>query len=115
MTTLSRKPHAAVRELREYLETADLLRCQAKVIVHQFNTSQSRLNYRLSLAGTSWQALKDAERIRRLDKLMAEGRASRANLMGALGFTGESSLRKFFIRHKGMTLDTYHRQQRRAA
>lgn len=113
MNTLSTTPDGVVRQLRKYLETADLSRCQAKVVADHFGVNRSTIDKRLCQTDTSWQALKNAERGRRLDKLMAEGRASRENGAKVLGFS-QVAFQRFFLRHTGITLDRYYRQRRAA-
>lgn len=111
---LSTEPNEAVRQLSEYLTTADLSRAVAKAVADKFGISETRLRHRLRRAGTSWQQLKDAERATRLDRLMAENRASQTNCVNALGYSSEHSLKRFFVRHVGMTMARYY-QRRRAA
>jgi AraC-like DNA-binding protein len=111
---LSQDPQQAAQQLRDYLATADLSRCQGKVVGAKFGIHENTLSRHLRAAGTTWQALKDAERGRRLDRLMAQGRASKPNCMAALGFAHDNSLRRFWIKHTGHSIDRYYRQRRAA-
>lgn len=108
---LSTVPNQAREQLAEYLTTADLSRAVAKSVANKLGTSETRMRLRLRDAGTTWQKLKDAERLRRLHRLMAENRASTQNCINALGYSSVDCLRRFFIRHTGQTLYQY--QQRR--
>lgn len=110
---LSTDPQQAAQQLRDYLTTADLSRCQGKVVADKFGVHPNTLNRRLLQARTSWQFLKHAERKRRLAAILDAGIVRHALVADMLGLSGRSACR-FIKEQTGMCLDEYYRQRRAA-
>lgn len=107
MTRLSDRPTAASYQVQAYLETAQLLRCTMQTTGDHFGVSSAVLGNRLHDAGTTFQTLKDTERLRRMRIHLAREQIVPKRDCEKFGFSHSNGLLRFFKQRMGKTLREY--------
>ncbi len=105
-----RLQHAA-ETVRQLLNDADLLHCNAPGVADTLRVSNSTLRRALKCEGTSFQVLLNAERLRRFTLLWGEGFAGK-QLLDTLGFTHLNSMYRFLHTATGKSLRAHGRLRR---
>lgn len=111
MAELSDRPIAAARQVQAFLQTADLLRLRCNDVAEHYGISETALHKRLRRGGTTYKALLDAERRRRLHRLLYADRIIPKRDAEVIGFCHATGFLKFFKDTMGMTLREWRRQR----
>lgn len=111
MARLSDRPSAASYQVQAFLETADLRRSTMQTTGDHFGVHPRGLGSRLRHAGTTFQQLKDAERMRRLRIHMARDQIVPKRDCEKYGFSHSNGLLRFFKQRMGKTLREYKRER----
>lgn len=101
--------HQTKHDVVEWLKRSDLRGCSPQ-LADGLGESYERIRTRLRHVGVSWEALKAAERKRRLALVIAEG-ATRKRAAELLGFSTSAGLDVFLKTSTGKTYSEHVRNQ----
>lgn len=107
--------YAVLAMVKSMLRNADLTDCRRKTVEAVIGAPFPTIRHRLTLVGTTWEALKTQERVRRIEQLLgAPGKLNPQVAAKVVGFREVNSFYRFFTEQMGMTYTDW-RMQRQVA